>query len=82
MVEASGNPAVLAHKAPRYWPQNIVAAGLRTQLHLQLSYAIGVAKPVSLEPDRSKARHGRVCKTWWPILSRVIMTPQGIINTS
>ena len=30
------------------WPKNIVAAGLARQCEVQLAYAIGVAKPVSI----------------------------------
>ncbi len=35
----------------RYMAKNLVAAGLATQVQVQLAYAIGVAKPVSLRVD-------------------------------
>ena len=39
--------------AARYVAKNIVAAGLARQCEIQLAYAIGVAKPVSVMVDTS-----------------------------
>ena len=39
--------------AARYVPKNIVAAGLADKCEIQLSYAIGVAQPTSIEVDCS-----------------------------
>ena len=35
----------------RYMAKNLVAAGLATQVQVQLAYAIGVAEPVSVRVD-------------------------------
>lgn len=65
----------------RYLAKNIVAAGLARSCTLQLSYAIGVAKPVSLYLDL----HGSGTAAWQDVASyleaSVDMTPQGIIDT-
>lgn len=64
----------------RYLAKNIVAAGLARSCTLQLSYAIGVAKPVSLYLDL----HGSGMAAWQDVAayleSCVDMTPQGIID--
>ncbi len=50
--------------AARYVAKNIVAAGLADQCEVQLAYAIGVAKPVSIAIDTfgtGKVSEGRNC---------------------
>ena len=64
--------------AARYLAKNIVAAGLATRCTLQLSYAIGIAKPLSIYVDLAGA--GEVDPA---AIERVIpqvmdLTPQGI----
>jgi S-adenosylmethionine synthetase len=51
--------------AARWVAKNIVAAGLATHCAVQLSYAIGVAKPLSIHVDTSgtgKISDDRICK--------------------
>ena len=45
--------------AARYLAKNVVAAGLAARCTIQLSYAIGVAKPLSIYVDTSRHRPGR-----------------------
>ena len=64
--------------AARYLAKNVVAAGLATRCTLQLSYAIGVAKPLSLYVDT----HG-TGQVEEPAIERALdrlmdLTPRGI----
>jgi S-adenosylmethionine synthetase len=45
--------------AARYLAKNVVAAGLADRCTIQLSYAIGVAKPLSIYVDTARHRQGR-----------------------
>ena len=64
----------------RYMAKNLVAAGLATQVQVQLAYAIGVAEPVSLRVDSYGT--GVVSDEQLTQLLRKTcdMTPAGIIN--
>ena len=64
----------------RYMAKNLVAAGLATQVQIQLAYAIGVAEPVSVRVDSfgtglvpDETMTALLCKT-------CDMTPAGIIR--
>ena len=46
-----------AHYAARYVAKNLVAAGAADRLELQVSYAIGVAKPVSIAIETFGTNH-------------------------
>lgn len=46
-----------AHYAARYVAKNLVAAGLADRLELQVSYAIGVSKPVSIAIETFGTNH-------------------------
>lgn len=64
----------------RYLAKNIVAAGLCDECLLQLSYAIGIAEPLSLFIDckgTNKADENCILQT---IKELVDLTPRGIIN--
>ena len=64
----------------RYMAKNLVAAGLATQVQVQLAYAIGVAQPVSLRVESYGT--GVVSDEKMTELLRATcdMTPAGIIN--
>jgi S-adenosylmethionine synthetase len=65
----------------RYIAKNIVAAGLADRVEVQLSYAIGVAKPLSIFVDSfgtSKISEEKIVQA---IEENFDMTPIGIINT-
>ncbi|MCK0169320.1 methionine adenosyltransferase [Jannaschia sp. S6380] len=64
--------------AARYLAKNIVAAGLATRATLQLSYAIGVAQPLSIYVDAHGT--GKVPETAIEAAIRQVMdlTPRGI----
>ena len=64
----------------RYLAKNIVAAGLCNECLLQLSYAIGIAEPLSLFIDckgSNKVDESCIIQT---IKDNVDLTPRGIIN--
>ena len=64
----------------RYMAKNLVAAGLATQVQVQLAYAIGVAQPVSLRVD-SYGTGVISDEKMTELLRRTCdMTPAGIIN--
>ena len=67
--------------AARYVAKNIVAAGLARSCEVQLAYAIGVAKPVSVRIDTFGT--GTVSEeTLSNVVAEVFdLTPDGIINT-
>lgn len=64
----------------RYMAKNLVAAGLATQVQVQLAYAIGVAEPVSVRVESFGT--GRIPEEKMTELLRktVDMTPAGIIH--
>ena len=64
----------------RYMAKNLVAAGLATQVQVQLAYAIGVAEPVSVRVETFGT--GRIPEERMTELLRqtVDMTPAGIIR--
>ncbi|MBI5393204.1 methionine adenosyltransferase [Candidatus Woesearchaeota archaeon] len=65
----------------RYVAKNIVAAGLADKCEVQLSYAIGVAKPTSVNVDCSgtnKIPEERISEL---VQKHFNMTPKGIIQT-
>ena len=67
--------------AARYVAKNIVAAGLAKTCEVQLAYAIGVAKPVSLRIDTygtGKVSEERLCEL---VDKHFDLTPSGIIKT-
>jgi len=64
----------------RYMAKNLVAAGLATQVQVQLAYAIGVAEPVSVRVDSYGT--GKISDEKMTELLRATcdMTPGGIIR--
>ena len=64
----------------RYMAKNLVAAGLATQVQVQLAYAIGVAEPVSVRVDSYGT--GKIADEEMTALLRKTcdMTPGGIIS--
>ena len=64
----------------RYMAKNLVAAGLATQVQVQLAYAIGVAQPVSVRVDSYGT--GKISDEKMTELLRATcdMTPAGIIR--
>ena len=64
----------------RYMAKNLVAAGLATQVQVQLAYAIGVAQPVSLRVDSYGTGIISDEKMTELLRKTCDMTPAGIIN--
>jgi S-adenosylmethionine synthetase len=64
----------------RYMAKNLVAAGLATQVQVQLAYAIGVAQPVSLRVDSYGTGIISDEKMTELLRASVDMTPAGIIR--
>ena len=64
----------------RYMAKNLVAAGLATQVQVQLAYAIGVAEPVSVRVDSYGT--GKVSDEKMTAMLRKLcdLTPAGIIR--
>jgi S-adenosylmethionine synthetase len=63
----------------RYLAKNIVAAGLATRCTIQLSYAIGVAEPLSLYVDLHGTVNGVEASRLEEILPQLVrLTPKGI----
>ena len=64
----------------RYMAKNLVAAGLATQVQVQLAYAIGVAEPVSVRVDSYGT--GKVADEEMTAMLRKLcdLTPAGIIR--
>ena len=50
--------------AARYLAKNVVAAGLAERCTIQLAYAIGVSKPLSVYVDTARHRQGRRGRSW------------------
>ena len=64
----------------RYMAKNLVAAGLATQVQVQLAYAIGVAQPVSLRVDSYGTGLISDEKLTELLRKTVDLTPAGIIR--
>jgi len=65
----------------RYIAKNIVAAGIASEIEVQLAYAIGVPEPVSIHVDdfgTGKVHHDSLIKM---IRNNFDMTPKGILKT-
>jgi S-adenosylmethionine synthetase len=65
----------------RYIAKNIVAAGLADECEVQLAYAIGYAKPVSVYVDTFGTAKISEDKIVQAIIDNFDMTPAGIIKT-
>jgi S-adenosylmethionine synthetase len=64
--------------AARYLAKNVVAAGLADRCTLQLSYAIGVAKPLSIYADLHGAGHVEEGKLENALMEIMNLSPRGI----
>jgi S-adenosylmethionine synthetase len=64
--------------AARYLAKNVVAAGLGERCTLQLSYAIGVAKPLSIYADLHGTGHIDECKLESALMEIMNLSPRGI----
>jgi S-adenosylmethionine synthetase len=64
--------------AARYLAKNIVAAGLATRCTLQLAYAIGVAKPLSIYVDLHGTGNVEAAKVEAALMDAMDLTPRGI----
>ena len=65
----------------RYVAKNIVAAGIASEVEVQLAYAIGVPDPVSIHVDdfgTGKVEHDKLVQI---IRKNFDMTPKGIVQT-
>jgi S-adenosylmethionine synthetase len=65
----------------RYVAKNLVAAGIATEIEVQLAYAIGVPEPVSIHVDdfgTGKVEHDKLVQI---IRKNFDMTPKGIVQT-
>ncbi|MFC1518028.1 methionine adenosyltransferase [Candidatus Margulisiibacteriota bacterium] len=65
----------------RYVAKNVVAAGLANKCEVQLAYAIGVAKPVSINVDTYGTAKIDETKIYKLIEENFDLTPKGIIKT-
>ncbi|MBD5142595.1 MAG: methionine adenosyltransferase [Ruminococcus sp.] len=66
--------------AARYIAKNIVASGLADKCEIQLAYAIGVAKPVSIHVDTFGTGKTAESKLEQAVAEIFDLTPDGIIN--
>jgi S-adenosylmethionine synthetase len=66
--------------AARYVAKNIVAAGLADKLEIQLSYAIGVAKPISIALETFGTHKIEPARIIALIEKHFNLTPKGIIS--
>lgn len=64
----------------RYVAKNIVAAGLADQVEVQLAYAIGIAKPVSVYVDTNGTNKIAEEKISQLVMNHFPLTPHGIIS--
>jgi S-adenosylmethionine synthetase len=62
----------------RYIAKNIVASGQAPWANVQISYAIGMAQPMSFYVETADAAQGRLLTKW--IETNVDLTPKGIID--
>lgn len=66
--------------AARYVAKNLVAAGIADECTIQLAYAIGIHKPLSIFVDtHGTSRHNRFELSEW-IEKNIDLTPKGIIQ--
>jgi len=65
----------------RYVAKNLVAAGFADKIEIQLSYAIGISKPVSIEVDSFGTGKVSDSKILEVIAKNFDLTPSGIIST-
>lgn len=66
--------------AARYVAKNIVAAGLCAKCELQLSYAIGVAKPISISIETFGTHTVDLQEIYQLVHEHFDLSPQGIID--
>jgi len=66
--------------AARHLAKNIVAAGIARQCTIQLSYAIGIARPISIHIDLHNTGKVPEYELSEYILKHVDLTPRGIID--
>ncbi|MDB5597600.1 MAG: methionine adenosyltransferase [Hyphomicrobiales bacterium] len=64
--------------AARYLAKNVVAAGLADSCTLQLSYAIGVAQPLSIYADLHGSGHVDAAKLESVLMQVMSLSPRGI----
>ena len=64
--------------AARYLAKNVVAAGLADRCTLQLSYAIGVAEPLSIYADLHGTGHVDEAKLEKALMDSMRLSPRGI----
>ena len=64
----------------RYVAKNIVKAGLASEVEVQLAYAIGIAKPVSVFVDTNGTGKVSEDKISEIVIKNFPLTPRGIIN--
>jgi S-adenosylmethionine synthetase len=64
--------------AARYLAKNVVAAGLASRCTIQLSYAIGVAKPLSIYADLHETGHVDEAKLEAVLMDVMDLSPRGI----
>ena len=64
--------------AARYLAKNVVAAGLADRCTLQLSYAIGVAQPLSIYADLHDTGHVDTDKLETVLMNSMSLSPRGI----
>jgi S-adenosylmethionine synthetase len=64
--------------AARYLAKNVVAAGLASRCTLQLSYAIGVAKPLSIYADLHDTGHVDEARLEQVLMDIMDLSPRGI----
>ena len=67
--------------AARYLAKNVVAAGLADRCTLQVSYAIGVAKPLSIYVDTHGTGHVEEARIERAVSQCMDLTPRGIRDT-
>ncbi len=67
--------------AARYIAKNIVAAKLAKKCEIQISYAIGIAEPISIAIDTFNTSHFSDEQLLQAINRLFILTPQGIIQS-
>jgi S-adenosylmethionine synthetase len=66
--------------AARYLAKNIVAAGMAERCTLQLSYAIGVARPLSIHVDTHRTGTVEESQIERAVMQVMDLTPRGIRN--
>src|SRR4029079_8690985 len=64
--------------AARYLAKNVVAAGMADRCTIQLSYAIGVARPLSIYADLHGTGQGDGPTLEYALMKARALTPRGI----